>query len=153
MQRAGRDDDRLHGGNGPLHVSDLRTGNPIAQRFVEAAAADYRRNDDFNGPEQEGVGLYQVTQYNGERWNAARAYLHGGADDPAAVVDPELRVRDIEGLRVIDGSVMPTLIGGNTNAAVIMIAERAAGLIRRGGRPVLNVVTDAPAQSVPAGAR
>nr|WP_308170861.1 GMC oxidoreductase [Ralstonia syzygii] len=69
------------------------------------------------------------------------------------MVDPELRVRGIEGLRVIDGSVMPTLIGGNTNAAVIMIAERAAGLIRRGGRPVLNVVTDAPAQSVPAGAR
>ncbi|BEU73527.1 hypothetical protein MAFF211271_30820 [Ralstonia syzygii subsp. indonesiensis] len=59
----------------------------------------------------------------------------------------------IEGLRVIDGSVTPTRIGGNTNAAVIMIAERAAGLIRRGGRPVLNVVTDAPAQSVPAGVR
>lgn len=54
---------------------------------------------------------------------------------------------------MIDGSVTPTRIGGNTNAAVIMIAERAAGLIRRGGRPVLNVVTDAPAQSVPAGVR
>lgn len=435
---AGHDDDPLHGGNGPLHVSDLRTDNPIAQRFVEAAvAAGYRRNDDFNGPEQEGVGLYQVTQYNGERWNAARAYLHGGdradttfnrgrrrltvlpdtqalrivfedrratgvvvdragrtetlharrevivssgtfgspqllmasgvgpaaqlralgipvvqdlpgvgqnlqdhldvilhkklfnldlvgyslrgsvrmlgeivryrrerrgmiatnfaeaggfiksrpgllepdlqlhfvvamadnhnrtfnyghgyschacvlrpesrgevrlasadtrqaplidprflsdpadmagmmaglravrsifaqqplaelggrelysegirgdgsddeavralirrhadtiyhpvgtcrmggAGDPAAVVDPELRVRGIEGLRVIDGSVMPTLIGGNTNAPVIMIAERAADLIRRSGRPVLNVVTQAPAPPVPAEGR
>ncbi|MDF6879049.1 GMC family oxidoreductase N-terminal domain-containing protein, partial [Escherichia coli] len=41
-------------------------------------AAGYRRNNDFNGPDQEGVGPYQVTQYNGERWNAARAYLHGG---------------------------------------------------------------------------
>jgi len=62
-----------------LHVSDLRTGNPIARRFVDAAAAaGYRRNDDFNGPDQEGVGPYQVTQYNGERWNATRAYLHGG---------------------------------------------------------------------------
>ncbi|NBF18689.1 FAD-binding protein, partial [Pseudomonas sp. Fl4BN2] len=47
--------------------------------FVEAGvAAGYRLNNDFNGPDQEGVGPYQVTQYNGERWNAARAYLHGG---------------------------------------------------------------------------
>jgi choline dehydrogenase-like flavoprotein len=51
---AGRDDDPLHGGTGPLHVSDLRTGNPFIGRFVDAAAAaGYPRNQDFNGPEQE----------------------------------------------------------------------------------------------------
>lgn len=71
--------DPLHGGEGPVHVCDLRSPNPFSRRFIEAAQqAGIPANDDFNGAEQEGVGMFQVTQHNGERWNAARAYLHGG---------------------------------------------------------------------------
>lgn len=76
---AGHDDDPLHGGTGPLHVCDLRSPNPFGRHFIDAARlAGIVPNDDFNGEQQEGVGWYQVTQHNGERWNAARAYLHGG---------------------------------------------------------------------------
>ncbi len=51
--------------------------------------------------------------------------------DPMAVVDAELRVHGIEGLRVADASIMPTVVSGNTNAAAIMIGEKAADMVRR----------------------
>ena len=54
----------------------------------------------------------------------------GPASDPMAVVDARLRVHGVQGLRVVDGSVMPRIVSGNTNAPIIMLAEKAADLIR-----------------------
>ena len=68
--------DAFHGADGPLNVMDLRSPNRFGPVFVEAAKqAGYPENHDFNGPEQEGVGLYQVTHKDGERFSAAKAYL------------------------------------------------------------------------------
>ncbi len=68
--------DALHGASGPLNVMDLRSPNRYGPVFVKAGQeAGYAMNTDFNGAEQEGVGMYQVTHKNGERFSAAKAYL------------------------------------------------------------------------------
>jgi choline dehydrogenase-like flavoprotein len=80
--------DPFHGRGGPLNVANSRSDNPFHQRFLDAAReAQFPLNDDFNGAQQEGLGLYQLTQINGERCSAARAYLR-----PHIGKRPNLRV-------------------------------------------------------------
>ena len=68
--------DAWHGTGGPLHVSDQISPSAVGDAFVEAATRlQLPRNDDFNGAKQEGFGRYQVTQFKGERWSAARAFI------------------------------------------------------------------------------
>jgi choline dehydrogenase len=69
--------DEFHGGDGPLNVAERPYTNVLSKVFVEAAQqVGIPFNADFNGALQYGCGLYQVTQKKGERWSAARAYLH-----------------------------------------------------------------------------
>ncbi|TSD99664.1 FAD-binding protein [Skermania sp. ID1734] len=66
----------FHGSTGPLYIEDPRSPNELSQRLVEAmAATGLPRNDDFNGSDQLGAGLYQLTQHRGQRWTTADGYV------------------------------------------------------------------------------
>jgi choline dehydrogenase-like flavoprotein len=87
--------DEFHGSGGPLNVKDLAQPHRISRAFVQAAQqAGHPLNPDFNGPSQEGVGLYQVTHRQGERFSAAKAYLANTTLGQAApaLSRPNLRV-------------------------------------------------------------
>jgi choline dehydrogenase-like flavoprotein len=78
----------LHGAGGPLRVIDNRSGYRTCEAFIEAALeAGIERNEDFNGPQQDGVGWYQVTQRDGMRCSAAVAYLHPVLGRPNLTVE------------------------------------------------------------------
>ena len=75
-QHQERGESDLHGVNGPLNVADSRSKPPVHDDFIlSAQQAGFPVNDDFNGHNQEGVGYYQVTQINGQRCSAAKAFL------------------------------------------------------------------------------
>jgi len=72
-----------HGQDGPLHVEDRRYNHPLSHAWVESAVASgFKPTDDFNGAEQEGAGLYQVTCKRGRRWSVSKAYLEPAGDRP-----------------------------------------------------------------------
>ena len=75
--------DDFHGGDGPLHVSNGRSTNPLFRAFVQAGIeAGHKQTKDFNGAQQEGFGPYQLTIRDGKRWSAAKAYLHDAIKRP-----------------------------------------------------------------------
>ncbi len=84
--------DDVHGASGPLQVSNQKSPRPITDAFVAAGQSlQIRQVDDFNSGDNEGIGLYQVTQFhdearNGERCSAAAAYLHPVMDRPNLTV-------------------------------------------------------------------
>ncbi len=85
-----------HGAGGPLRVQDGHRPSPLTRAFVEAAAAcGLPANDDFNGPAQDGVGFYQVTQRGGRRCSAADAYLRPALARPNLTVQTDSLVTRI----------------------------------------------------------
>ncbi|MEM1151600.1 MAG: choline dehydrogenase [Pseudomonadota bacterium] len=75
-------EDDFHGGDGPLKVSDSPMDSPLYNAFIESGrAAGYPVTPDFNGAQQEGMGPYQRTIHNGERWSASFGYLRPIADE------------------------------------------------------------------------
>jgi choline dehydrogenase-like flavoprotein len=92
-----RGDDAFHGDRGPLHVSDQKWPNVGSLAFVEAAAQlQLPRNNDFNGENQAGFGIYQVTQKDGERWSASRAYIEPNRSSKTLDVRIGVTVQQIE---------------------------------------------------------
>lgn len=114
----------------PRDVEDLVAGFKLAQRLMNAPALASRRTRDlFTADIQCDEDIRATlrkrvdTVYHPAGTCAMSANEH-------AVVDPTSRVRGVAALRVVDASIMPTLIGGNTNAPAMMIGEKAAAMIR-----------------------
>jgi choline dehydrogenase-like flavoprotein len=94
----------LHAVGGPLAVSDVRTRHELMQAYLAAAQeAGHRLNEDFNGPSQDGVGFFQVTQRNGLRCSSAAAFLRPALDRPnlEVITDAQVTRLLLEGIRAV----------------------------------------------------
>jgi choline dehydrogenase len=108
-------------------VDGLKLGRRIAE---QPAMQHYIASEYMPGAavQSDDELLAYAKQYGGTIFHPCSTCKMG--IDPMAVVDDELRVHGLQGLRVADASIMPTLVSGNTNAACIMIGEKCADLVR-----------------------
>ncbi len=110
-----------HGAGGPLGVGENRSRNPMSDAFIAAAIdAGYPANDDFNGPEQDGFGYYQVTQRNGMRCSSAVAYLHPATGCPNLTVETGVQVDRV----IMEGGRATGIAGWGADGDVTIRAER-----------------------------
>ncbi len=133
----------------PRDMDVLLNGVKLARRVAASAAFNpFRGIEMLPGPDaQDDVALRRhIAPYAATLYHPVGTCKMG--NDPASVVDSELRVHGTEGLRVVDASIMPAVIGGNTNAPTIMIAEKAADLIRgtESATAHLDALPSGPAQ-------
>jgi len=119
----------------PRYLSDERDlktlieGAKLTRRILQGAAlARYRDKEIYTRDGMDDAEWEHHIRSRADTVYHPVGTCKMGIDD-MAVVDPQLRVRGLQGLRVVDASIMPTLIGGNTNAPTIMIAEKAADMI------------------------
>ncbi|MBN9262105.1 MAG: GMC family oxidoreductase N-terminal domain-containing protein [Hyphomicrobium sp.] len=115
----------------------------LARRLLQSRPlAPYFEREDFPGPSvQSDDELLGAAKERGTTtFHPAGTCRMGPANDPLAVVDDQLRVRGLEGLRVVDASIMPTMLSANLNAATMMLADKASDLIRGKTAPEAIVV-------------
>jgi choline dehydrogenase len=122
----------------PRDREDMRQGVRLVREILGQKAMDPYRGEELSpGPEarsDEAIDAW-VRQGVETCYHPVGTCKMGAGHDPMAVVDEALRLRGLDGLRVVDASVMPNIVSGNTNAPTIMIAEKASDMIR--GRPAL----------------
>jgi len=154
-----RGEDMLHGVGGPLAVSDVCEPHPLCEAFIAAAEqAGFPRNDDFNGPTQEGAGYFQVTARRGRRWSTAVGYLRPARRRANLTVASNALVSRIlfsgrraigieyrqgEARRVAHANVEVIVAGGTFNSPQLLQLSGVgpAGLLRSHG---IDVVADMP---------
>jgi len=113
-----------HGKDGPLAVNKLRTQNPVQQIFLQAAQeAQFRLREDFNADEHEGLGIYQVTQKNGERCSAAKGYLTPNLSRP--------------NLKVVTNALTSRIVFDGTRAVGVAYSVGGAAKEARARREVI----------------